>query len=178
MKDQLTPNQKGCLIAGVLSAFCFIPIASVLVTPSAEEKNIQAATAAQLALNIELDKAKSVKIAAAEVAKVQADKEAAENETERVKKEAIEKEAADKVERARVAAIKSESDAAKRAKAAKKAIAAAPTSPSCDPSYPTICIPPNSSDLNCSDIPNRRFKVVGVDAHRFDRDDDGIGCES
>ena len=49
---------------------------------------------------------------------------------------------------------------------------------SCDPSYPTICIPPNSSDLNCPDIPHRRFTVQGADTHGFDRDNDGVGCES
>ncbi|MBD2452376.1 thermonuclease family protein [Nostoc sp. FACHB-152] len=47
----------------------------------------------------------------------------------------------------------------------------------CDLSYPDICIPPNSPDLNCSDIPYRRFKVVPPDPHGFDRDKDGVGCE-
>jgi endonuclease YncB( thermonuclease family) len=48
----------------------------------------------------------------------------------------------------------------------------------CDPSYPTICIPVNSADLDCPDIADRRFPVVGADPHRFDGDNDGIGCES
>ena len=48
----------------------------------------------------------------------------------------------------------------------------------CDPSYPTVCIPPPPPDLNCSDIPYRRFRVVGNDPHNFDADHDGIGCES
>jgi len=48
----------------------------------------------------------------------------------------------------------------------------------CDPSYPTICIPANSPDLDCGDITDRRFTVQGSDPHRFDRDRDGIGCES
>jgi micrococcal nuclease len=48
----------------------------------------------------------------------------------------------------------------------------------CDPSYPDICIPANSPDLDCPDIPNRRFKVIPPDPHRFDGDKDGIGCES
>lgn len=47
----------------------------------------------------------------------------------------------------------------------------------CDPSYPTICIAPNSPDLDCGDIPYRRFQVIGSDPHRFDGDNDGIGCE-
>ena len=51
-------------------------------------------------------------------------------------------------------------------------------STSCDPSYPTVCIPPPPPDLDCGDIPYRRFKVVGSAPHRFDRDRDGIGCEN
>lgn len=47
----------------------------------------------------------------------------------------------------------------------------------CDPSYPTVCIPPYPPDLDCKDIPYRRFKVVPPDPHRFDGDHDGIGCE-
>ena len=48
----------------------------------------------------------------------------------------------------------------------------------CAPSYPSVCIPPPSPDLNCGDIPFRRFRVTGTDPHRFDGDRDGIGCES
>lgn len=48
----------------------------------------------------------------------------------------------------------------------------------CDPSYPTVCIPPAPPDLDCGDIPHRRFQVIGADPHRFDGDRDGIGCES
>ncbi len=40
----------------------------------------------------------------------------------------------------------------------------------CDPSYPTVCIPPPPPDLDCGDIRYRRFKVVGRDPHRFDGD--------
>ena len=49
----------------------------------------------------------------------------------------------------------------------------------CDPSYPDDCIPSPPPDLNCGDpgIPNN-FKVIGSDPHGFDRDNDGIGCES
>jgi hypothetical protein len=48
----------------------------------------------------------------------------------------------------------------------------------CDPSYPTLCIPPGIGDLDCGDIGARRFPVVGADRHRFDGDNDGVGCES
>jgi len=48
----------------------------------------------------------------------------------------------------------------------------------CDPSYPTVCIPPPPPDLDCGDISYRRFTVVGSDPHGFDRDGDGVGCES
>lgn len=50
--------------------------------------------------------------------------------------------------------------------------------PPCDPSYPTVCIPPPPPDLNCGDIPYQDFKVIGADPHRFDGNNDGIGCES
>ncbi|MGH3017459.1 MAG: thermonuclease family protein [Gaiellaceae bacterium] len=48
----------------------------------------------------------------------------------------------------------------------------------CDPSYPGVCIPPFPPDLDCSDVPHRRFKVVGTDPHGFDGDRDGVGCET
>lgn len=47
----------------------------------------------------------------------------------------------------------------------------------CDPSYPTVCIPPPPPDLDCKDIRYRNFKVVGRDPHHLDGDHDGIGCE-
>lgn len=55
-----------------------------------------------------------------------------------------------------------------------------PTQPtqSCDPSYPTMCIPPYPPDLDCGEISYRNFLVTGSDPHGFDRDGDGIGCES
>jgi len=49
----------------------------------------------------------------------------------------------------------------------------------CDPAYPTVCIPPGPPDLDCGDIPFRRFKVLPPDPHRLDgNDNDGIGCET
>jgi predicted nucleic acid-binding Zn ribbon protein len=56
-----------------------------------------------------------------------------------------------------------------------------PTSTSrsgCDPSYPTVCIPPPPPDLDCKDIPYRNFVVLPPDPHHFDGDHDGIGCET
>jgi len=47
----------------------------------------------------------------------------------------------------------------------------------CHPSYPTVCIPPPPPDLDCGDISYRSFQVLSPDPHRFDGDDDGIGCE-
>ncbi|MBC8161009.1 MAG: excalibur calcium-binding domain-containing protein [Roseiflexaceae bacterium] len=48
----------------------------------------------------------------------------------------------------------------------------------CDPNYTGACIPNVSYDLDCGEIDARRFTVVGSDVHRFDRDNDGIACES
>lgn len=51
------------------------------------------------------------------------------------------------------------------------------SSDNCHPSYPTVCIPPPPPDLDCGDISYRRFSVIGSDPHRFDGDNDGVGCE-
>lgn len=48
----------------------------------------------------------------------------------------------------------------------------------CDGSYPDVCIAPYPPDLDCPQIPHRRFRVLQPDPHGFDRDQDGIGCES
>lgn len=55
-----------------------------------------------------------------------------------------------------------------------------PAPANCDPSYPSVCIPPIavSGDLDCGDINHRRFTVVPPDPHNFDGDFDGVGCES
>lgn len=47
----------------------------------------------------------------------------------------------------------------------------------CDPSYPTVCIPPPPPDLDCPQITFRRFTVLPPDPHNFDGDHDGVGCE-
>lgn len=57
-------------------------------------------------------------------------------------------------------------------------VQAVPASGNCDPSYPTVCIPPSPPDLDCGQISHRRFQVAGSDPHRFDGDHDGIGCEN
>jgi endonuclease YncB( thermonuclease family) len=49
---------------------------------------------------------------------------------------------------------------------------------SCDPSYPDFCIPSPPPDLDCKDIVQKKFTVIGSDPHGFDGDGDGIGCES
>ena len=48
----------------------------------------------------------------------------------------------------------------------------------CDESYPDVCIVSYPPDLNCGDIMYANFRVIGEDPHRFDGDNDGIGCES
>jgi hypothetical protein len=50
----------------------------------------------------------------------------------------------------------------------------------CDPAYPDedVCIPSPPPDLDCGDIDYQDFTVEEPDPHGFDRDNDGIGCES
>ena len=48
----------------------------------------------------------------------------------------------------------------------------------CDPAYPGLCLPPGTGDLDCKDVSTRGFQVLPPDPHQFDRDRDGIGCES
>lgn len=48
----------------------------------------------------------------------------------------------------------------------------------CDPAYPGVCIAPAPPDLDCGDVPFRRFEVRPPDPHRFDGNGDGVGCES
>jgi micrococcal nuclease len=57
-----------------------------------------------------------------------------------------------------------------------------PTSGACHPSYPDFCIPPPPPDLDCPEIGRKdftvRWDVPSPDPHGFDRDRDGVGCES
>src|SRR5215216_2993320 len=46
----------------------------------------------------------------------------------------------------------------------------------CDPSYPGLCIPPPPAVLDCDNISARNYRVLPPDPHRFDDDNDGIGC--
>ena len=48
----------------------------------------------------------------------------------------------------------------------------------CDRAYPDVCIPSPPPDLDCRDIPYRRFRVLPPDPHRVDGDKNGIGCET
>jgi hypothetical protein len=58
-------------------------------------------------------------------------------------------------------------------------VVAAPEPPPCDPSYPTICIPPGAPDLDCDQVGANNFTVRPPDPHGFDGyDNDGVGCES
>jgi hypothetical protein len=53
-----------------------------------------------------------------------------------------------------------------------------PPAQNCDPSYPDFCIPPPPPDLDCADVNGSNFTVLPPDPHRFDREGDGVGCES
>jgi hypothetical protein len=48
----------------------------------------------------------------------------------------------------------------------------------CDASYPTVCIESPPPNLNCDDVREKNFEVIGRDPHGFDRDNDGFGCDS
>jgi hypothetical protein len=51
----------------------------------------------------------------------------------------------------------------------------------CHPSYPSICLPLGSPDVDCPELRDRGlhdFEVVEPDPHRLDDDNDGIGCEA
>ena len=48
----------------------------------------------------------------------------------------------------------------------------------CDSSYPNNCISSPPPNLNCEDTSDKDFEVLPSDPHGFDRDEDGIGCES
>jgi len=40
-------------------------------------------------------------------------------------------------------------------------------STNCSPAYPSVCIPPPSPDLDCSDISYRNFTVLPPDPHHY-----------
>lgn len=73
-----------------------------------------------------------------------------------------------------------DADAASDAGTTAPAPKSGPGAGSCDPSYPDVCIPPIeiTGDLDCGQIAFTRFTVLPPDRHGFDRDQDGIGCES
>jgi hypothetical protein len=48
----------------------------------------------------------------------------------------------------------------------------------CDSSYPDVCIASYPPDLDCPEISYKDFKVLSPDPHGFDKDNDGVGCES
>ena len=49
----------------------------------------------------------------------------------------------------------------------------------CDPSYPTVCLPPPPPDLDCPEVlPLVNFPALPADPHHLDADKDGIACES
>ena len=64
------------------------------------------------------------------------------------------------------------------------AVPAPPPPPAgdCAASYPDVCIPLPPPHLDCSDIPYSNFRVLWhvprPDPHHFDRDRDGVGCET
>ena len=53
-----------------------------------------------------------------------------------------------------------------------------PNTSNCLSSYPDFCMPPGTPDIDYPDIPFSNFAVRGNDPHHFDRDNDGVGCES
>jgi hypothetical protein len=55
---------------------------------------------------------------------------------------------------------------------------ASQTQQKCDSSYPDMCIPIDSPDLDCDQIIKNNFKVLPPDRHRLDNDEDGTGCET
>lgn len=48
----------------------------------------------------------------------------------------------------------------------------------CDPEYSGACIPDVPYDLDCGDVAAQDFSSVGSDPNGFDREGDGLACES
>lgn len=61
---------------------------------------------------------------------------------------------------------------------ARPAVATPQARPACDPNYTGACVPPYPPDVNCAQIPVKRFRSIGADPHGLDSDHDGIACES
>jgi hypothetical protein len=49
---------------------------------------------------------------------------------------------------------------------------------SCDPNYEGACVPTDMGDVDCGDLIETDFDVVGVDVDGLDGDGDGVACES
>jgi hypothetical protein len=48
----------------------------------------------------------------------------------------------------------------------------------CDPNYEGACVPVDQGDVDCGDLAETDFDVVGDDVDGLDGDGDGIACES
>ncbi len=68
-------------------------------------------------------------------------------------------------------------DASHRATTVEPAMPVSPLDEGCDPAYPDVCVPSPPPDLQCSDVPFTRFRVLPPDPHSFDGNHDGIACE-
>ena len=53
-----------------------------------------------------------------------------------------------------------------------------PSGDGCDPNYQGACVPTSYGDVDCGEIPETDFYVVGDDVDGLDGDGDGIACES
>jgi hypothetical protein len=53
-----------------------------------------------------------------------------------------------------------------------------PSTDGCDPNYEGACVPTGYGDVNCDDVIETDFDVVGYDVYGLDGDEDGIACES
>jgi micrococcal nuclease len=58
------------------------------------------------------------------------------------------------------------------------ATAPGPVGDRCLAEYPDLCVPDDGSDYDCSEVDGSDFSVPGDDPMGFDRDQDGVGCET
>lgn len=49
--------------------------------------------------------------------------------------------------------------------------------PACHPSYRGVCLPSDIGDLDCGQIGDHSFLVVGTDVYNLDGDHNGLACE-